>query len=73
MAAQGLDHAWPVATIAMVAVARSCSHEEGRLSRRDRKLLADAEGCAKPRHEQEREGQFCYSSDQHAIDLGPKF
>jgi hypothetical protein len=35
--------------------------------------LAHAEGCAKPRHDQEREGQFCYSSHQHAIDLDSDF
>jgi hypothetical protein len=35
--------------------------------------LAHAEGCAYPRHEQEREGQFCYSSQKHAIDLDLDF
>ena len=35
MAADGLDHTWPVTAIAVVAVAWTWTHEEGGLSRRD--------------------------------------
>jgi hypothetical protein len=74
VAADDLDHARPVAAFAMVAVARSCSYEKGGLSRRNGRVsVTYADDCAKPDHKQEHQGQFCYSSHQHAIDLDDKF
>ena len=74
MATYGLDHAWPVAAVAMVTVARTWTHKKGGLSRRDKKLAAaHAEACAKPNHEQEHQGQFCDSSNHDAIDLNLDF
>jgi hypothetical protein len=77
MAADGLDHTWRVTAIAVVAVARTWTHEEGGLSRRDRRLSVNhAKACANRSHQQEREGQFCDSSHPHIADLdlnlGPK-
>jgi hypothetical protein len=66
-AADGLDHTWPVTAIAVVAVAGSCSQEEGGLSHRDGRLpVTHTKACAKPNHEQKRYGQFCESSHPQA-------
>ena len=74
MAAHSLHRAWPVAAIAVVAVARSCSHEEAGLSSRDRKLsVTHTEARAEPNHEQEHQGQSCDLSYHHAIDLNLNF
>jgi hypothetical protein len=54
MAAHRLNHAGPVAAVAMVAVARTWTHEDGGLSRGDRRLSAThAKARTKPNHEQE--------------------
>ena len=68
--ADGLDDTWLVAAIAVAAVARTWTRRESGLSRWGRKLpVTHGEACAKPNHEQDHDGQFCDSSDQHAIDL----
>ena len=74
MTADGLNNARPVAAIAMVAVARSCSQEEGGLSRRDGRLcVSNPRADAKPNHEQEHEERLCDSSQPHAIHLDLDF
>jgi hypothetical protein len=74
MAADGLYHTWPVAAITVVAVARSCSHEEGSLSRWARRpCVTHAKACGKRSQEKKREGQSCDSSQKHAVDLDSDF
>jgi hypothetical protein len=74
MTADGLNNAWPVAAVAVVAVAGSCSHEEAGLSYRDGRLrISNAGADAKPNREQEHDDRLYDSSQPHAIHLDLDF